>query len=1333
MALYRKTTPSSYAGTPASNFTDSSKNWRKHSNMYRKTSGNETASLTAVPGRYTDSTRTWRRIRAMYRWTGSTWQRIFYKNANQPFSIESATIRYDAYLGTIVDTYTSDATEWWATDPYQPQWAQMGPGPLGIGQSTWYLDGNGNEVGSSNPTYLWGRDGLWANDNGASISASFVYNNEIYSAGASPSTDDEGNYQGDKLRNNESVMGTYDGYYIWYKISKTVNSYTGTAFSQAVYVTKQEPVINSFTMVSPGTATVGTAKTVTYSFSNKWWRSIDRYSSYIEWHELSYSTQTPDSSTLKATHPIYSTTYGTDNATTFSGTDSYTPVGSNKYIYAKIVYKNTWTEFPPVTEKYAEVVTTVATQQGCGPFTLSNATKGQRYYDAGSSSWKRTVTVDIGKSEGADRYELQIRGYGPNVNGEYSFPLYSGYTTLLTYDASPYTMESNRSGGTLTATANVADYKYYEITARAKFGSTTDGSVISTNTLYPPEVAPSAPVISSISTSTDFFGTYITANVYQSSLGSNTEKRYEYSLNGGSFSSISSGTYGTLGTGYINASNGVKLYVNEGTYYTLAIRLINYDDATSSSSNSLSITSAAFPSAPTSVVVKSFNASQGTIFFTSGANTQSVQGYLEYDSFGATDSITNYVNVGSNTASKIQLTGANSTTRSYTSFLRPYAGANQTGGTGSITTYSTKVLNGSDNMQVSLGTPTRPSDRTLSLSWTLSAGSPTHYVCRLYNYSSGSLISTKTVSSSTTSISFNSSDGVQYSTVYYIGVQPQYQYTSSVTYEDANYVSSQINSGANLTAPTSTSIVSMTRLDDNNCRAVISSSGGSGPYYQLFWYSGTNAPITDRYDAAGNTSTVTEDYGFTSGITYYFYMRSSTENLGNTTTNGFGTDGTYSAYGPSSGAASYSFAAPSGQTASISGSTSVGSTLTLTTSANGSPTPTASIIWRRASGGTGGNSFTNGSVMQTGGMTYVIDSPVVGFSSVGYQIRAEVSYNNGLGTTVTAYSNAITVTAAPVAPSNTSEPTLSPTSLSVGTTLTAGVGTWSGTTPITYDLRIYRGTANVSTGETLVKSGGNVTSTTYTITQADYDSGQRYFKTYVSASNSGGSTGFVGGQERGPITPAATVPTAPTNLFTSNVSSSGATINWSAPSSDGGAAITRYEVNRDGLSFFNVGNVNQYFYTLSQGTYTIGVRAVNSVGAGPVATVSVTIPAAFVAPTAPAPSWTSGSNFSRRTTSPTHLQWFTDYPGISGSGTITGMDFEIRTTAGGGTLLASGTRSYPGAGSYPYSAGGTIWAFRMGTTDGDITYNAASRFGRVRVRMLGSNGTTYFGTWSGWI
>jgi hypothetical protein len=81
------------------------------------------------------------------------------------------------------------------------------------------------------------------------------------------------------------------------------------------------------------------------------------------------------------------------------------------------------------------------------------------------------------------------------------------------------------------------------------------------------------------------------------------------------------------------------------------------------------------------------------------------------------------------------------------------------------------------------------------------------------------------------------------------------------------------------------------------------------------------------------------------------------------------------------------------------------------------------------------------------------------------------------------------------------------------------------------------------------------------------------------------------------------------------------------------------------------------------------------------------------------------------------------------------MDFEIRTTAGGGTLLASGTRPYPGDFTYPYNVGGVNWAFKAGV-DGqvsDITYSSSARYGRARVVMLGTNGTTYRGTWSSWI
>ncbi len=291
----------------------------------------------------------------------------------------------------------------------------------------------------------------------------------------------------------------------------------------------------------------------------------------------------------------------------------------------------------------------------------------------------------------------------------------------------------------------------------------------------------------------------------------------------------------------------------------------------------------------------------------------------------------------------------------------------------------------------------------------------------------------------------------------------------------------------------------------------------------------------------------------------------------------------------------------------------------------------------------------------------------------------------------------------------------SATSTAGGWTASVNAGTQSGATYSYVSATAGSGSVNSSTGA--ITASGLTSNQSSTITVNKSVSG--YNTTSITAS---GQSGVV-----------ATVPTAPTSVFANNITSSGVRINWSAPSSNGGAAITSYEINRNGGGFFSVGNVTFYDYFISvAGSNTIGVRAVNSAGAGPAAFVTVTIPAAFVAPTSPAPSWTSGSNFQRITGS-SILRWYTDYPSISGDGSITGMQFEIRTTAGGGTLLASGQRAYPGAGTYPYSGGGTIWAFRCGTSDGDISYSASARFARARVVMLGTNGTTYFGTYSGWI
>ena len=566
----------------------------------------------------------------------------------------------------------------------------------------------------------------------------------------------------------------------------------------------------------------------------------------------------------------------------------------------------------------------------------------------------------------------------------------------------------------------------------------------------------------------------------------------------------------------------------------------------------------------------------------------------------------------------------------------------------------------------------------------------------------------KNLSNSTTGGTFLSSGS--YSYIVQSSDLNHYIYAVETTFNSGTDYDLGINTGVSvsrittsvvspaLTAPTSTSIVSVSRLNNTQARVIVSSSGGSGPYYQLYWTSSSTAPTTASYDAASTTSTVTEDFGFSSGTTYYFYVRSSSENLGNTTVSGTATAGTFSAYGPTTGAASYTFASPTGGTASISGSTSIGSTLTLSL---GSPSasPAAdglTIIWRIANGGTGGNSFTGGTILQNGGTTLVIPSTAAGIGTVGYAIRAEVTWNNGVGSQ-SANSNSIVVTAAAVAPSNTSIPTLSPTSLSVGTQLTAGVGTWSGTTPISYDLRIYRGTAGVLTSEILVASTTSSTTLNYTITQTDYNSGQLYFRTYVNASNSAGSSGFVAGQERGPIAAPASIPSGGSVTLSGN-STAGSTITastsgWSGSptsydvyittalspniptssstrvSSSGGGSSTSYTItSSDAISPVNIFRA---FATASNSAGTSGtVQSSN--------TITTTASGGGSAPATPTGVSTSGSGLVTWNASTGATSYTVEYQlATSASGTqtlpattatVTGTSYQITYQTVGGTL-----------------------------------------------------------------
>jgi hypothetical protein len=175
----------------------------------------------------------------------------------------------------------------------------------------------------------------------------------------------------------------------------------------------------------------------------------------------------------------------------------------------------------------------------------------------------------------------------------------------------------------------------------------------------------------------------------------------------------------------------------------------------------------------------------------------------------------------------------------------------------------------------------------------------------------------------------------------------------------------------------------------------------------------------------------------------------------------------------------------------------VGSQLTLTANSPTSAAPTASresIVWRVNDGGTGGNSFTAGSVLQNGGTLFTIPQYLYGsVSSVGYSIRAEVTWNNGVGSQ-TANSTATAVTSSAVsqnsAPTARASSNNSSTTVKFGDSITWSAGSYSNASSVTSVLIYSTVTSN------LVSPNGNTlssyrTSNPYTI-QANDPTGTPY-------------------------------------------------------------------------------------------------------------------------------------------------------------------------------------------------------------------------------------------------
>ena len=470
-------------------------------------------------------------------------------------------------------------------------------------------------------------------------------------------------------------------------------------------------------------------------------------------------------------------------------------------------------------------------------------------------------------------------------------------------------------------------------------------------------------------------------------------------------------------------------------------------------------------------------------------------------------------------------------------------------------------------------------------------------------------------------------------------------------------------------------------------------TGGSGPVYQMFWWGTATAPTTAVTPDGERTFSPLEDAtGPSSTATQYMYVR-SVSTAGETSV------------GPSSIASAWSNGISFNMT-----STAV--------SQNTAPTARAT------------NTFSTSTVKYLDSITW----------SAG-------TYNNAASvTSVLLYSTNTSNLVSPSGNTLSSFRTANPYTLT--TTDPAG-------TPYVFSVR---DTVVGTNGTTYYFFGNQITSANADAVAFSYNTGVGVaggWSATVVTAQSGASysipttTGYsvnssngtvtatgLGSNVSSSITVTKSVPgyndtTAPASGTSSTVTTYTLTYNANSGSTTPspqtgaqGASITlaANAGTRSGFTFggWNIGGTTY----AGSASYTFG--AAN-------ATATAIWNAVFVTPTAPAPSL-----FFRRFPTNTSSSWeyFCDYPSVSGSvQSITGMQYEIysaNSTSGATITGGAGTQSYPGDFTYPYTSSrdGTIWAFRIASGSGGRVATTSPRYGRVRVVMLGTNGTTYYGTWT---
>ena len=302
-----------------------SNNWDRIKKMYLKTGG-----------------QTWTAIRKAYVKTNSGWKKVFDTASNRPFisgndipKIRLNTFRTDS-------TYNPSGT---IDDPVNPvveapPVQQMGPSwtspTLG-----WPYESLGR--------HLWGYDGTWTSGNGSSMTFTYTWlynltgnsNDNTAELNATSTTG-----RTDMLTNLSSHLGQsggdyFDKNFLTFRVTATNSAGNASAESAPVYIVREVPT-GSITMVSPGTAATNSTMSASFTYSNNWYNKTNVSNSYIEWFAVDNLGDSLTNSNRVQIEELSSITV--TGTTSKSGTTFHVPIIGNKYYYVRMTLNNSGTE-----------------------------------------------------------------------------------------------------------------------------------------------------------------------------------------------------------------------------------------------------------------------------------------------------------------------------------------------------------------------------------------------------------------------------------------------------------------------------------------------------------------------------------------------------------------------------------------------------------------------------------------------------------------------------------------------------------------------------------------------------------------------------------------------------------------------------------------------------------------------------------------------------------------------------------------------------------------------------------------------------------------------------